>query len=75
MVTSTRYNSQDARCIERELREAFPGEKFKVTFYPFSILVENGELNVRKIRRVVDQWFKCAYGAPVKWGRVQRLTK
>lgn len=65
------WNKQDAKCIERELREAFPGEKFKVRFNPFNVRVENDKLDVRKVRRVVARWFKAAYGATVKWGRLQ----
>ena len=67
----------DAKCIARELREAFPGERFVVKTglpgrFSLNVRYSNARLDARRVRRVVDRWYRAAYGTTMRWGRKQR---
>lgn len=63
----------DARCIRRELREAFPNERITVRVRSggFDLHVANDNLNPRKVMRVVNRWYRAAYGSKVRWGKIR----
>lgn len=64
----------DAKCIRRELREAFPDESIRVIVRSggFELKIRNHKFNPRKAMRVVNRWYRAAHGAKVRWGKTSR---
>lgn len=58
--------------IEMWLRQEFPGED--ISFIRkrtggFVVRYKNKRLDKRKIKRVVNEFYRCAKGTTVKWGK------